>query len=77
MTRMSSSSVLCVNVPRLIFCMVMSLISPIHPPAPLPDLGGGIQAALQKVIVMKSPSGALADSPIFLHLHAGREWWGL
>ena len=51
---------------------------PIHPSAPLRDLGGGIQAALQKVIVMKSPSGVLALSPIFLHLHAVCVgWWGL
>lgn len=28
---------------------------PIYPSAPLPDLGGGIQAAPQNVTVMKSP----------------------
>lgn len=43
---------------------------PIHPSALLPDLGGGIHAAPQKVTVMTSPSGVLALSPIFLHLHA-------
>lgn len=38
---------------------------PIHPSALLPDLGGGIQAAPQKVTVMKSPSGIFGSQPYF------------
>lgn len=77
MTRISSSSVLCeCSLPNILYSYLAYF--PIHPSAPFRDLGGGIQAAPQKVIVMKSPSGVLALSPIFLHLHAVCvRWWGL
>lgn len=52
---------------------------PIHPSAPLPDLGGRIQAAPQNVTVTKSPSGVLARSPFFssVCMRCVRGQWGL
>lgn len=66
MTQISFFSLLCVNVLHLIFSVFVMPFLSTHPSATHCNLGEGIQAALQKVIVMKNPSGLLALSPIFL-----------
>lgn len=67
MTRISSSFLLCMNLSLSNIFYGRAAYFSTHPSAPPRSLGGRI---LQKVIVMKSPSGLLALSSGFLHLHA-------